>query len=536
MNVNSSGTVFTSASQCSSSAPAGNVLDLEFNWNGGSSDNGTLAGWAASGALSFSRTYSYDSLNRLYSMSSPGDPSGCTGLQWTYDAWGNRTDQSVTSGTCGTFHATVLTSNRLGSPYQYDAAGNMTYDGTHSYTYDAENRLIQVDGGSTGSYVYDGSGVRASKTTAAGSIDFVHDTAGNVMAEWTPTGNMTGFWSAGYIYLGRQLLAEYLNSTTYFIHPDHLGSTRALTTVTQSVSGAVDYGPFGEQFYGGVGITHKFTGLEQDAESGQNHTWFRQYSPAMGRWPSPDPAGVAAVDPTNPQSWNRYSYVWNAPCELTDPLGLDPGCKVSVAVGGFVSPDVLGQMQQILAQANIGVDFTSSPQSGTYTLNYVDTNAFRGTAGTVYLGALGVNYGTYGIVYANKIVGQLIVEGSGTATGTLATSLAAIGAHEIAHSLGLADVGSTSNLMGPGTHVNSGGFSLTAQQIADLQKGCKNKKKSNQKGPGGGAGGGPNGPGGQWVWFSFLSLCHTDREGIQSCPDEGGVWIWIPSVFPPFLN
>jgi hypothetical protein len=27
-----------------------------------------------------------------------------------------------------------------------------------------------------------------------------------------------------------------------------------------------------------------------------------------GRWVSPDPAGIAAVDPTNPQSWNRYAY------------------------------------------------------------------------------------------------------------------------------------------------------------------------------------------------------------------------------------
>ena len=32
------------------------------------------------------------------------------------------------------------------SPYQYDAAGNMTHDGSHIYYYDAENHLIQIDG------------------------------------------------------------------------------------------------------------------------------------------------------------------------------------------------------------------------------------------------------------------------------------------------------------------------------------------------------------------------------------------------------
>ncbi|HET7103033.1 MAG TPA: hypothetical protein VFI20_03000 [Terracidiphilus sp.] len=30
-----------------------------------------------------------------------------------------------------------------------------------------------------------------------------------------------------------------------------------------------------------------------------------------GRWLSPDPAGWAAVDLTNPQSLNRYGYVLN---------------------------------------------------------------------------------------------------------------------------------------------------------------------------------------------------------------------------------
>ncbi len=49
---------------------------------------------------------------------------------------------------------------------------------------------------------------------------------------------------------------------------------------------------------------------------------YREYSSGQGRWISPDPAGLAAVSLTNPQSWNRYAYVANNPLALTDPLGL----------------------------------------------------------------------------------------------------------------------------------------------------------------------------------------------------------------------
>jgi RHS repeat-associated protein len=50
---------------------------------------------------------------------------------------------------------------------------------------------------------------------------------------------------------------------------------------------------------------------------------FRQHASSQGRWLVPDPAGMAAVDPTNPQTWNRYAYVSNNPLSNVDPVGLD---------------------------------------------------------------------------------------------------------------------------------------------------------------------------------------------------------------------
>jgi RHS repeat-associated protein len=51
----------------------------------------------------------------------------------------------------------------------------------------------------------------------------------------------------------------------------------------------------------------------------------REYNGLEGRWPSPDPAGLAAVNPADPQTWNRYAYVRDSPLGEVDPTGLRPG-------------------------------------------------------------------------------------------------------------------------------------------------------------------------------------------------------------------
>jgi hypothetical protein len=43
----------------------------------------------------------------------------------------------------------------------------------------------------------------------------------------------------------------------------------------------------------------------------------------MGRFMSPDPSGLVYADPTNPQSFNLYSYVMNNPLINTDPSGME---------------------------------------------------------------------------------------------------------------------------------------------------------------------------------------------------------------------
>ncbi|HVB57031.1 MAG TPA: RHS repeat-associated core domain-containing protein [Candidatus Acidoferrales bacterium] len=220
----------------------------------------------------------------------------------------------------------------------FDAAGNMTHDASHSYTYDAENRITQVDGGSTASYIYDAEGRRVQKTAAGVTTNYVYDLAGHVMAEY----GCNTCWNVGYIYLNDALKGIYTNNTTYFVHPDHLGSTRLLTGYpTPSIVECDDYYPFGElTSCGGSSIsTHEFTGKERDSESNLDNFGARYNSSQMGRFMSPDP-GNAGADPANPQSWNMYSYVMNNPLTLTDPTGMfyNPGVGDGGDDGGLCDP------------------------------------------------------------------------------------------------------------------------------------------------------------------------------------------------------
>lgn len=93
-----------------------------------------------------------------------------------------------------------------------------------------------------------------------------------------------------------------------------------------------DYFPFGEEILAGTGgrqitqgygaadhVRRKFTGYENDGETGLNFAQARYHSPAMGRFTSPDPL-LESGDPELPQSWNRYTYLLNNPLLFVDYL------------------------------------------------------------------------------------------------------------------------------------------------------------------------------------------------------------------------
>lgn len=154
-----------------------------------------------------------------------------------------------------------------------------------------------------------------------------------------------------------------MTTTTYYIG-DQIGSKRmTFAAGGWPVESSTLY-PFGQEQFSVASPDHyKFAMLERDGESGLDHATFRQYSPNMGRWMSPDPY-LGSYDFADPQSFNRYAYVGNKPLIGVDPSGLQNGepvrsggdcgllCSIfgSLANGlgslfGFGSPSFTGAVQ-----------------------------------------------------------------------------------------------------------------------------------------------------------------------------------------------
>lgn len=202
----------------------------------------------------------------------------------------------------------------------YDPAGNMTGDGTHTYQWDAEDRLVSMDSGSTATYKYNALGQRVERFLPNGSwtFDYLFGVGGEDLGVYSAG---TAAWFDQEISMGGRILVDY-GSPTRILHFNSLGTT----TVTNDQTGAELqdelFYPWGQDWTrAGQPYLIRFAGMAFESPDQQYLTAFRKYTPALGRWLSPDLLGG---DVTNPQSLNRYGYVLNNPTTLTDPSGLGP--------------------------------------------------------------------------------------------------------------------------------------------------------------------------------------------------------------------
>jgi RHS repeat-associated protein len=281
-------------------------------FNGGGSSGGNILA-LLDGVHGWSHIYNYDTLNRLVQADS---------TTYVYDAFGNKYPDGVTPSQ---WSFKLNNQSPVWAGLIYDAMGNVIQDSTlpsvtHNYTYDAEGRIVSVDGLSQ--YVYDGDGNRVARIgTADGGVRYWTWVDGTLMDKTYLVGGLPERqW-----YFNGELVLGGRNVPEYYLH-DHLGSKSVTVTTDGTVEDDIDFLPYGAQATYSTNTsldTHKFTGKERDTESGNDYFGARYYSSTAGRFMSPDPIIMNDLRMINPQRWNKYAYVINNPLMLTDPTGKD---------------------------------------------------------------------------------------------------------------------------------------------------------------------------------------------------------------------
>jgi RHS repeat-associated protein len=206
----------------------------------------------------------------------------------------------------------------------YDNDGNLLNDTFAKYTWDASNRPVTIVSGSNNlSFTYDAFDRMVDRTNGTASREVLYGPTGYLGTMNGQTENAIKFPLPGGVVYDVYQKA--------FFHKDWLKSTRLSTTLSgRALSQSTAYAPFGEP-YALTGSTFDFTGdpidflkatYDTSGGGGFEDTPNRELRVNQGRWISPDPVGLMAVDPASPQTWNRYAYVANNPMSAVDPTGL----------------------------------------------------------------------------------------------------------------------------------------------------------------------------------------------------------------------
>jgi RHS repeat-associated protein len=296
---------------------AGQTYSGTVSWN----PNGTLGSlkitdpfYSTSGNCS----YGYDDLVRVSSVNCLNGSTNVWNQTFMYDnglstgAFGN-VSKSVAPGDPGqSFLVTYNNQNQIVG-FNYDANGNMTGDGINTYQYDPNWQTVTSINSTTMSYDAFGRMVEANSQPIL----------------YSPVGRIGKLSAGSYTHAEIPTPAgrlDYITTSTYarLDHVDWLGSSRFMSDPHANTAiGAVAYAPFGEDYAKTSAMRLNFTDQFRDSEIDNVYDFpMRKNTVVEGRWLSPDPAGLAAVDLTHPQTFNKYGYVSNNPLNNVDPLGL----------------------------------------------------------------------------------------------------------------------------------------------------------------------------------------------------------------------
>jgi len=332
--------------------PAGNVMQVTETYPGGSLDNRTI-------------TNAYDGIYRLLSEAIATTGGSTVTTTYLYDKGHNRTSKTVSSGTTTSYiigngsngaGANQIVSEMTGdvsTAYTYDANGNRTTKtvggNTDTYTYDDENRLINLDyltgesGTGTYAYSYDYRTRRVTRTEPGPVITHISFDGGTSILEYGATGAASPNveYVRGHDYGGGVGGLEYSirSGTARFNSYDSRGDVTTQTDASGAVTFQTAYEAFGDQTAtsGSTSDRQRASTKEQDP-TGLLNEGFRYRDPATGAFLTRDPLGFKA-------GLNNYTYVHQNPWTHFDPEGLEgnqPNPPPRKKIEGRIGPVTMG--------------------------------------------------------------------------------------------------------------------------------------------------------------------------------------------------
>jgi len=300
----------------------------------------------------------YDALYRL-TKTTASDCAGASNLAISYDSMGDIFSRSdVGAGATwvyDTTHKHQVRTAGTGTSYLYDANGNMTSRNGNSVTWTSYNFPQTINGtGESATFDY-GPTHQYWRQTYNGPSGSETTYYLNKLVEKVDTA--TGSDWRHYIFGPSGIVAIYsrqssgTNAVRYMLS-DHQGSVASLLTSTGASYVNESFAPFGARrnpvTWSGAPTTGDqnlinavtrigYTGQAMLGNMGLIHMNGRVQDSTLGRFLSADPF---VPTPSDPQNFNRYSYVINNPLSYIDPSGYDeclPG-KYCQPVNGHCQP------------------------------------------------------------------------------------------------------------------------------------------------------------------------------------------------------
>jgi RHS repeat-associated protein len=271
-------------------------------------------------------SYGYDNDSRLTGITYQFGSTTLGNLTYIYDQLGRRTQVGgsfARTGLAGVvtsafYDAANEVTNWNGLVLNYDANGNMSSDGSNTFTWNARNQVAKLN---NVSLQYDAFGRRIQNAAGA---SFLYDGV-NPAQELSGNTVIANLLSGG--------IDEIFNRTdsagVFTPLKDAMGSTIALVDSNGNLQTSYTYDPYGGTSVTGTsnGNEFQYTGRENEG----NGLYFyraRYYSPLLGRFISEDPLGFAGSGP------NLYGYVGDAPVDFGDPFGLSTSVLDPITVTG----------------------------------------------------------------------------------------------------------------------------------------------------------------------------------------------------------